>query len=129
MPRPATGAKVPPCWNSAEATTTAQHGEETTISTTQHYHLNASTPERLLALTTIHGTYLGALAEARRLVVEARPAAGWIEHIDTEVVNGQHVEGYLVEDAGGAVVVTVALSGPCFGLHLSETPEGAARAA
>jgi hypothetical protein len=39
-----------------------------------HYHLSASTQERLLALDEIHGTYLGALAEARRLAVEAKPA-------------------------------------------------------
>jgi len=46
-----------------------------------HYHLTTSTPERVLALDEQYGTYLGALADARKLVVEALPRAGRIEYV------------------------------------------------
>jgi|GEM_PF-5666668 len=91
-----------------------------------HYHLTTSTPERVLAIDETHATHVGAFGEARKLIVEALPLAGRIEYVPVMPHGDQHVEGYLVENAAGAVVMTVAVSGPCTGQHEEEVTARAA---
>ena len=70
----------------------------------------------------VESAYLLALATARRLVHEARTPGGTVSFDPL-------ARRWLVMDAQGTPSASIAVSGPCFGLHLPETPEGAARAA
>ena len=70
----------------------------------------------------VEAAYLLALATARRLVHEAQLPAG-------SVAFDALARRWLVTDAQGTPSASITLSGPCTGQHLSETPEGAARAA
>ena len=109
----------------ADLPNSASTERKITISTTQHrerhYHVSATsddgTQEEL-----VEAGYLPALATARRLVHEARTPGG-------TVAFDPLARRWLVVDAQGTPSASIAVSGPCFGLHLPETPEGAARAA
>ena len=94
--------------SSAEATTTAQHGEETTINTTQHrerhYHVSVTSDDGTRE-ELVEAAYLLALATARRLVQEARTAGGTVAF---DALDGR----WLVKDAQGTPSASIAVSGP-----------------
>ena len=105
--------------SSAEATTTAQHGEETTINTTQHrerhYHVYATSDDGTRE-EFVEAAYLLAMATARRLVHEARTPGG-------TVAFDALARRWLVMDAQGTPSASIAISGACFGNHaVQEVP-------
>ena len=99
--------------SSAEVTTTAQHGEETTINTMQHrerhYHVYATSDDGTRE-EFVEAAYLLALATARRLVQEARTPGG-------TVAFDALARRWLVVDAQGTPTSSIAVSGPCTGQH------------
>jgi len=100
----------------AQATTTAQHGEETIIIITQHrerhYHVYATSDDGTRE-EIVEAAYLLALATARRLVHEAQLPAG-------SVAFDALARRWLVTDAQGTPSASITLSGPCTGQHAAQ---------
>jgi hypothetical protein len=89
----------------------------------EHYHVSLTLPAPAAPLDEAHPTYCGALAAAVRLVREAKPVGGSVEHWRATPVGrfrGPRREWYLVWDAADGFVLGVVVTGPCAGTHGAE---------
>jgi hypothetical protein len=84
-----------------------------------HFHITATADDGTRA-EHIEGAQLPAWAHARRLVHEAAVSSGSVD-FDPMAGEAPFCAGlWLVRDAAGAAIASVAVSGPCYGDHAAQ---------